>query len=58
MIKKLRGLMILDLTTKKSIISSFLLSIYLESDNNELDEWIGYLARENDDEQLAEIIEG
>lgn len=50
--------MILNLTIKKSIISNFLLSIYLESDSKELDEWIVYLARENGDEPLAKIIEG
>lgn len=50
--------MILNLTTKQTIISDFLYSIYLESDSKELDEWIVYLARENGDEQLAKMIGG
>lgn len=48
----------LNLTTKQTIISDFLYHIYLESDSNELDEWLVYLARENGDEQLAKMIGG
>lgn len=58
MIKKLRGLRILNLTSKQTIISDFLYNIYLESDSKELDSWIIYLARENGDEKLAQAIEG
>lgn len=50
--------MILNLTSKQTIISDFLYNIYLESDNEELDNWIAYLARENGDEKLAQAIEG
>jgi hypothetical protein len=57
MIKKLRRLRILNLTSKQTIISDFLYNIYLESDNKELDIWIAYLARENGDEKLAQAIE-
>lgn len=46
----------MNLTTKQTIISDFLYHIYLESDSEELDEWIIYLARENNDEQLAKMI--
>ena len=56
MIKKLRRLRILNLTSKQTIISDFLYNIYLESDNKELDNWIAYLARENGDEKLAQAI--
>lgn len=48
----------MNLTTKQTIISDFLYHIYLESDSEELDEWIIYLARENNDEKLAQAIEG
>lgn len=47
----------MNLTTKQTIISDFLYHIYLESDSNDLDEWIVYLARENGDEKLAQAIE-
>lgn len=50
--------MILNLTSKQTIISDFLYNIYLESDNEELDNWLAYLARENGDEQLAKMIGG
>lgn len=48
----------MNLTTKQTVISDFLYHIYLESDSEELDEWIIYLARENGDEKLAQAIEG
>lgn len=50
--------MILNLTSKQTIISDFLYNIYLESDSEELDKWLAYLARENGDEQLAKMIRG
>lgn len=56
MIKKLRGLMILNLTKEQQIISDFLGMMYLHSDSKELDEWLIYLARENGDEQLVEVM--
>lgn len=46
----------MNLTTKQTIISDFLYHIYLESDSKELDEWIVYLARENGDTKLAEMM--
>lgn len=58
MIKKLRGLMILNLSKKQTVISDFLYNMYLESDSIEFDLWIAYLARTNGDEKLAQLIEG
>lgn len=48
----------MNLTKQQTYVSDFLYNIYLESDSNELDEWLAYLARENGDEQLANIIGG
>lgn len=50
--------MILNLTSKQTIISDFLYNIYFESDSKELDEWLVYLARESGDERLAQLMEG
>lgn len=46
------------MTKEQQIISDFLGMMYLHSDSKELDAWLVYLARENGDEQLAEMIEG
>lgn len=45
------------MTSKQITISDFLYDIFLESDSNELDSWLIYLARENGDEQLAQNME-
>lgn len=50
--------MILNLTKQQTYVSNFLYNIYLESDSKELDAWLVYLARENGDEQLADLIGG
>lgn len=50
--------MILNLTKQQTYVSDFLYNIYLESDSKELDAWLVYLARENGDEQLADLIGG
>lgn len=47
----------MNLTIKQTIISDFLYDTFLESDSNELDEWLIYLARENGDEQLVQNME-
>ena len=46
------------LTREKTYVSDFLFNVYLESDSNELDQWLAYLARENGDEKLAQAITG
>lgn len=46
----------MNLTTKQTIISDFLYHIYLDSDSEELDKWLGWLAIMNGDEKLAEVI--
>lgn len=48
----------LNLTKQQTYVSDFLYNIYLESDSKELDEWLVYLARENGDEKLANMIGG
>lgn len=48
----------MNLTKQQTYVSEFLYNIYLESDSKELDEWLVYLARENNDEQLANAIGG
>ena len=50
--------MVLNLTNEQQIISDFLGMMYLHSDSKELDAWLVYLARENGDEQLADLIGG
>lgn len=47
-----------QLTKAQIYVSEFLHNIYLESDSKELDEWLIYLARENGDELLANIMGG
>lgn len=47
-----------QLTKAQTYVSDFLYNIYLESDSKELDEWLIYLARENGDEQLAQLMGG
>lgn len=46
------------MTKEQRIISDFLLRVYLESDNDDLDKWIEFLCRENNDEELAKVIGG
>lgn len=53
-----KGVSRLNLTKEQTYVSDFLYNIYLESDSNELDEWLVYLARENGDEELATMIGG
>ena len=47
----------MELTKQQTCVSNFIVSVYLESDSDELDEWLVYLARENGDELLAEVME-
>lgn len=47
----------LNLTKQQTYVSDFLYNIYLESDSEELDKWLAYLARENGDEELAKSME-
>ena len=47
-----------QLTKAQTYVSDFLYNIYLESDSNELDEWLVYLARENGDDKLAQSMGG
>lgn len=47
-----------QLTKAQTYVSDFLYNIYLESDSKELDEWLIYLARENGDEKLAQLMGG
>ena len=47
-----------ELTKAQTYVSDFLLNVYLYSDSDELDNWLRYLAIENGDEQLANIIGG
>lgn len=47
----------MKLIDKKQIISDFLLNVYLYSDDCDLDNWLQFLARENGDEILAEVID-
>lgn len=46
------------MTKEQTIISDFLLKCYLESDSDELDKWIEFLARENGDDELANAMRG
>lgn len=46
------------LTKAQTYVSDFLYNIYLESDSKELDEWLRFLAIENGDEQLAQLMGG
>ena len=48
----------MNLTKAQTYVSDFLYNVYLESDSEELDNWLAYLARENGDEQLAKMIGG
>lgn len=48
----------LNLTKQQTYVSDFLYNVYLESDSEDLDKWLEYLARENNDEQLANTIGG
>lgn len=48
----------MNLTKEQTYVSDFLYNIYLESDSEELDNWLVYLALENGDEQLANMIGG
>lgn len=50
--------MILNLTKQQTYVSDFLYNIYLESDSEELDEWLQFLAIENGDLELARTIRG
>lgn len=45
------------LTKAKAHVSDFLFNIYLDSDSEELDKWLGFLARANGDEKLAKMID-
>lgn len=44
------------MTKAQNIISDFICNIYLDSDSEELDNWLGWLAIMNGDEKLAEVI--
>lgn len=44
-------------TKRQDIISTFLFNVWLYSDSDELDEWMAYLARENEDDELADLFE-
>lgn len=46
----------LNLTKQQTYVSDFLYNIYLKSDSKDLDEWLIYLARENGDTKLAEMM--
>lgn len=48
----------MNLTKAQTYVSDFLYNVYLESDSKELDSWLAYLARENGDEQLAQLMGG
>lgn len=48
----------LNLTKQQTYVSDFLYNVYLESDSEDLDKWLEYLARANNDEQLANTIGG
>lgn len=50
--------MILNLTKQQTYVSDFLYNIYLESDSEELDKWLQFLAIENGDLELARAIRG
>lgn len=58
MITYLKEVSRLNLTKQQTYVSEFLYNVYLESDSEELDKWLAYLARENNDEQLANTIGG
>lgn len=49
---------IMELTKAQTYVSDFLYNIYLESDSKDLDEWLRFLAIENGDEQLAQLMGG
>ena len=44
------------MTKAQTYVSDFLFNIYLESDSDELDAWLGWLALMNGDKKLAEAI--
>lgn len=44
-------------TKQQDIISTFLFKVWFQSDSDELDAWLAYLARENKDDELAELFE-
>lgn len=44
------------LTKAQTHVSDFLFNIYLESDSEELDKWLSWLALMNGDEKLAEAM--
>lgn len=48
----------MNLTKQQTYVSDFLYNIYLESDSEELDNWLAYLALENGDEPLARLMGG
>lgn len=58
MITYLKEVSRLNLTKQQTYVSEFLYNVYLKSDSEELDRWLAYLARENNDEQLANTIGG
>lgn len=49
---------LMELTKAQTYVSDFLYNIYLESDSKELDEWLRFLAIENGDKQLAQLMGG
>lgn len=46
----------MNLTKEQTYVSDFILNVYLQSDSQDLDEWLIYLARENGDEELAKAM--
>ena len=46
----------MELTKAQTYVSDFLFNIYLESDSEELDAWLGWLALMNGDKKLAEAM--
>lgn len=48
----------MNLTEAQTYVSNFLYDIYLDSDSEELDSWLAYLALENGDEPLAKLMGG
>lgn len=45
------------LTKARTHVSDFLFNIYLESDSDELDKWLAWLALMNGDKKLAEAMD-
>lgn len=45
------------LTKTQTHVSDFLFNIYLESDSDELDKWLAWLALMNGDKKLAEAMD-